>query len=75
MPDYDLLAQAQPDAQVLPVRNPEEAGALSAVVCDPSEAALWLEHAPFVMTPGHESCWLWPGLTLDFFQEIRQALS
>ena len=74
-PDYDLLAQAQPDAHVFSVRNFGEAAGVSAIVCDPSAAGEWLEHAPLVLTPGHESCWLWPDLSLDFFQEKRQALS
>ncbi len=70
---YGKLAFAHPDAFFVPADD-MEAGELSAVFCAFDAAQSWLARCPLVLTPGHESCWLWPDITPDFFMNRGFAL-
>ncbi len=70
---HGMLAFAQPDAEIAPAG---EAGRARphAVLCAPDAVPAWLSRCPLVLTPGHESCWLWPDLSPDFFLDHSFAL-
>ncbi len=75
-PSADLLAFAHSGAffheQCSPDMMPD--ATLHAIFCGAEEAGAWLGSAPLVLTPGQESCWLWPDLEPGFFRERRISL-
>lgn len=72
-PPYGKLLFAHPDADVLVFRESAPAG-LSAVFCGEEAASRAIDHAPLVLTPGNEACWVWPDLSMDFFKAKGMAL-
>lgn len=47
---------------------------LTAVACSPAHASAWLDHAGLVLGPGHEWCWMHPGLSPAWFTRRAVAL-
>ena len=89
-PDGAALRAAHPDATFVDVPAlPESLGRavapaplvplfplapLSAVACAPAHAGGWLPHTGLVLGPGHEWCWMHPGLTPAWFARRSVAL-
>ena len=47
---------------------------LTAVACAPDQASGWLDHVDLVLGPGHEWCWMHPGLSPAWFARRAVAL-
>ncbi|MDR3043015.1 MAG: hypothetical protein LBU75_01980 [Desulfovibrio sp.] len=47
---------------------------LTAIACAPDQASGWLDHAALVLGPGHEWCWMHPGLSPVWFARRAVAL-
>lgn len=83
-PDGAALRAAHPDATFVDVPAlPQPAdgvvssvplAALSAIACAPAHASAWLNHAALVLGPGHEWCWMHPGLFPIWFARRAVAL-
>ncbi len=86
-PDRAALRAAHPDATfvdvpALPESTPHAAPPaslaplppLSAVACAPAHAGGWLAHVGLVLGPGHEWCWMHPGLSPAWFARRSVAL-
>ncbi len=83
-PDNAVLRAAHPDATFVDVPalpRPTDGAAssvplarLSAVACAPAHASAWLNHAGLVLGPGHEWCWMHPGLFTAWFARRAVAL-
>lgn len=83
-PDDAALRAAHPDATFMDVPalpQPVARAAslaplapLSAVLCAPAHASAWLNHAALVLGPGHEWCWMHPGLFPAWFARRAVAL-
>ncbi len=76
--DAAALRAAQPDAVLVDVpAAPSVHGfqaSLAAVACSPDHASAWLAHADLVLGPGHEWCWMHPGLSPAWFARRAVAL-
>lgn len=83
-PDNAALRAAHPDATFMDVPAQPRPTArtaslapfvpLSAIACAPAHASAWLNHAALVLGPGHEWCWMHPGLFPDWFARRVVAL-
>lgn len=83
-PDGAALRAAHPDATFMDVPALPQSTAcaassaplapLSAVACAPAHASAWLNHAALVLGPGHEWCWMHPGLSPAWFARRAVAL-
>ncbi len=63
-----ILGFAHPDARFVPA-DAETAGPFDAVFCAEGTVDKWLSRCPLTLAPGHEACWIWPGLTPEFFMD------
>lgn len=78
--DVTALRAAHPDATFMDVpATPHGAPSaplapLTAVACGPRHAPAWLAHAGLVLGPGHEWCWMHPGLSPAWFTRRFVAL-
>lgn len=72
------LRAAHPDAAFVEVPATPSAlvsqTPLAAVACGPDHASAWLGHAGLVLGPGHEWCWMHPGLSPAWFTRRAVAL-
>lgn len=66
-PPYGVLQPLHPDAHFIPLNGPGEGG-LCTVLASDEAAFAHMAHTPLVLTPGHEACWVWPDLCMDFFR-------
>ncbi len=78
--DVAALRAAHPDATFMDVpATPHGAPSaplapLTAVACAPAHVGGWLAHAGLVLGPGHEWCWMHPGLSPAWFTRRAVAL-
>lgn len=75
---HGMLRFAHPDASFALTPPQWEKGVVehfSAVFCGESAVAALLGRFPLVLTPGHEVCWLWPDMDMDFFREQSRAFA
>lgn len=73
---HGMLRFAHPDAVFAPVpprREGGDAAPFAAAFCGESAVEALLGRFPLVLTPGHEACWLWPDIAMDFFREQSRA--
>lgn len=83
-PNGAALRAAHPDATFVDVPPLPQSTAraasltpfapLAAVACAPAHASAWLDHAGLVLGPGHEWCWMHPGLSPAWFTRRAVAL-
>jgi hypothetical protein len=67
-------SHAAPSAPLAPLSPLSPFSPFSAVACAPAHAGGWLAHAGLVLGPGHEWCWMHPGLTPAWFTRRSVAL-
>lgn len=76
--DAAALRAAHPDAVFAEVPAAPSAhgfqASLAAVACGLDHASVWLGHADLVLGPGHEWCWMHPGLSPAWFARRAVAL-
>lgn len=61
-------------ASVTPLSPLAPWAAVTTVACAPAHASAWLDHAGLVLGPGHEWCWMHPGLSPGWFTRRAVAL-
>lgn len=61
-------------ASVTPQSPPTPWAAVTTVACASAHAPAWLDHAGLVLGPGHEWCWMHPGLSPGWFTRRAVAL-
>lgn len=67
-------APSAPLAPLSPLSPLSPFSPFSAVACAPAHAGGWLAHAGLVLGPGHEWCWMHPGLIPAWFTRRSVAL-